>query len=155
MHKTHTPLLVWFWAIYLVANDKRGTSAAQISKKFGISYPTDWLMLHKIREAMRDRDAQYMLAGSVEMDNTLFGAPTEGGKRGRGSDKTKAVASLSITEDGNPVYLKMQVVEDLKTPEEELVEDVLSIITVFSSKLYGIRSHKTREITETNKQLFN
>ncbi|RQD74777.1 MAG: IS607 family transposase [Candidatus Syntrophonatronum acetioxidans] len=42
-----------------------------------------------------------------------------------------------------------------KTYEEELVEDVLSIITVFSSKLYGSRSHKTREITETNKQLFN
>ena len=42
-----------------------------------------------------------------------------------------------------------------KTYEEELVEDVLSIITLFSSKLYGSRSHKTKEITETNKQLFN
>ena len=42
-----------------------------------------------------------------------------------------------------------------KTYEQELVEDVLSIITVFSSKLYGSRSHKTREITEVNKQLFN
>ncbi len=42
-----------------------------------------------------------------------------------------------------------------KTYEEELVEDVLSIITVFSSKLYGSRSHKTREIVSTNKQLFS
>lgn len=30
MHKTRTTLLVWFWAIYLLASDKRGTSAAQI-----------------------------------------------------------------------------------------------------------------------------
>ena len=33
---------------------------------------------------------------------------------------------------------------DDKTYEEELVEDVLSIITVFSSRLYGSRSHKTK-----------
>ena len=106
MYKTLTSLLVWFWAIYLVSNDKRGTSANQISKQFGISYPTAWLMLHKIRKAMGDRDARYMLAGIVEMDDALFGAPNEGGKRGRGSDKIKAVASLSITETGTPRYLK-------------------------------------------------
>jgi len=35
-----------------------------------------------------------------------------------------------------------------KTYEEELVEDVLSIITVFSSKLYGSRSHKIKKIKE-------
>lgn len=40
-----------------------------------------------------------------------------------------------------------------KTYEEELVEDVLSIITVFSSKLYGSRSHKKREIDQTMKIL--
>lgn len=37
--------------------------------------------------------------------------------------------------------------------EEELVKDVLSIITVFSSKLYGSRSHKTKNIIDTNKKL--
>lgn len=37
--------------------------------------------------------------------------------------------------------------------EEELVKDVLSIITVFSSKLYGSRSHKTKNIISTNKKL--
>ncbi len=42
-----------------------------------------------------------------------------------------------------------------KTYEEELVENVLSMITVFSSKLYGSRSHKAKEVIETNKQLFN
>ena len=29
MHRTHLPLTVWFWAIYLCATDKRGISAVQ------------------------------------------------------------------------------------------------------------------------------
>jgi len=115
MHKTRTSLKIWFWAIYLMANDKRGASATQLSQQFAISYPTAWMMMHKIRKAMGDRDAQYTLAGLVEMDDTLMGAPTEGGKRGRGTEKTKVVASLSFTKSGNPIYLKMNVVDDLKS----------------------------------------
>ena len=137
MHRTRTPLLIWFWAIYLVADDKRGTSAAQISKKFGISYPTAWLMLHKIRKAMRDRDACYMLEGIVEMDDTLIGAPTEGGKRGRGSDKIKVVASLSITEESNPLYLKIKVVEDLKSSTlSEIAQNTIAPKTIVSTDLF-------------------
>lgn len=35
-----------------------------------------------------------------------------------------------------------------KTYEQELVEDILSIITVFSSRLYGSRSKKTKKVKE-------
>lgn len=38
--------------------------------------------------------------------------------------------------------------------EQELVEDVLAIITVYSAKLYGSRSHKNKTIVDTNKSLF-
>lgn len=41
-----------------------------------------------------------------------------------------------------------------KNYNEELVEDVLSIITVYSAKLYGQRSHKQLKIEEENKKLF-
>ena len=34
--------------------------------------------------------------------------------------------------------------EDDKSPEEELTGDLIEIITVFSSKLYGIRSYKSK-----------
>lgn len=40
------------------------------------------------------------------------------------------------------------------TFENELVDDVLSIITVYSAKLYGERSHKNKKIIEENKKLF-
>src|SRR3972149_7209581 len=38
MHRTRTPLIVWFWAIYLLACDKRGHSALSISKELSVSY---------------------------------------------------------------------------------------------------------------------
>lgn len=42
----------------------------------------------------------------------------------------------------------------LRIDEEELVKDVLSIITVFSSRLYGKRSHKNKDIIKENRRLF-
>ena len=37
--------------------------------------------------------------------------------------------------------------------EEELVQDVLEIITVFSARMYGARSHKNRRLVEATKVL--
>jgi len=42
-----------------------------------------------------------------------------------------------------------------KTYEQELVEDMLSIITVFSSRLYGSRSHKTKKVIDEIKKIIN
>lgn len=42
-----------------------------------------------------------------------------------------------------------------KTYETELVEDVLSIITVFSARLHGSRSHKNKVTIEENKKMFS
>jgi len=112
--KTRTDLRKWFWAIYFVANDKRGISANTLSKKIEVCHQTAWLMLHKIRKAMGDRDAKYLLAGIVELDDSFFGAPTEGGKRGRGTEKVKVVVGVSLSKKGNPQYIKMEVVPDLK-----------------------------------------
>lgn len=33
--------------------------------------------------------------------------------------------------------------------EEELTQDILEIITVFSARLYGSRSHKTKKMIES------
>lgn len=48
-----------------------------------------------------DRNARYQLADIVEMDDAFFGAPTEGGKRGRETDKTKVLAGDSQSKVGN------------------------------------------------------
>ncbi|MEM3832323.1 MAG: IS607 family transposase [Thermoprotei archaeon] len=40
-----------------------------------------------------------------------------------------------------------------KTPHEELVEDLITIVAHFAGKLYGMRSHKYREVVEGVKKL--
>jgi transposase-like protein len=114
MEKTRTDLTKWFLAIYLIAHDKRGVSATRLSEELEVTYKTAWLMLHKIRQAMRKRDAEYSLAGIIELDDAFFGAPSEGGKRGRGTDKTKVLVGLSLNKKGHPLYLKMEVVPNIK-----------------------------------------
>lgn len=98
-HRTRTPLKAWFLAIFCTAFDKRGLSALQLSEQIGVDYNTAWAMLHRIRRAMATRDARYFLPGPVEMDDTLVGAPMEGGKRGRGTDKTPVIVAISFTPD--------------------------------------------------------
>ena len=40
-----------------------------------------------------------------------------------------------------------------KTPREELVEDLITIVSHFAGKLYGMRSHKYRKLKEEFKKL--
>jgi len=113
-HRTRTPLHLWFWTVFLVAKDKRGHSALQLSKELNIPYARAWLMLHKIRDAMAQRDALYRLDGVVEMDEAYFGGP-DSGKRGRGTRRAKAIVALGLREDGKPRFVKMRKVRRLDT----------------------------------------
>jgi hypothetical protein len=59
-HGSHTPLTKWFVALFMMAQDKRGISATRLAADIGVSYPTAWLMLHKIRKAMSERESSYL-----------------------------------------------------------------------------------------------
>ena len=60
-HRIRSPLWKWFWAIYQLAQDKKGVAALELAKQISVSYTTAWLMLHKLRRAMRRRDERYVL----------------------------------------------------------------------------------------------
>jgi len=113
MDKSRIPLVKWFWAAYLISTDKRGCSAAALQNKLGISYKSAWYLHKRLQTAMMEKDWEYMLSGNVELDDAFFGATDEGGKRGRGTDKTKVIVGLSLTDKGRPKHLKMEVAEDL------------------------------------------
>lgn len=114
MHRTHLSLVLWFWAIYLCVNDKRGISASQLSKMLEMGYESAWYLLKRIRKAMGQRDANYLLSGLMEMDEGFFGG-RKPGKRGRGTAQKKVVIALSkVSGKGIPMYLRMQEVPDLK-----------------------------------------
>jgi len=78
MHKTRTPLTLWFWAAYLVATHTPGISAVQLQRQLGISrYETAWLILQKLRRAMVAPERE-PLRDEVEVDETLVGGVREG-----------------------------------------------------------------------------
>jgi hypothetical protein len=111
MDKTRTPLTKWFMAVYLMSADKRGISALVLAGQIGVAYYTAWTMCHKIRHAMGARDGGRKMAGAVEMDETFFGSPEEGGKRGRGAEKTPVPVSVSLSDGDKPKAARMRVVE--------------------------------------------
>ena len=113
-HRTHTPLRKWFWAMYLVGSDKRGCSAKRLEKMIDVHYATAWLMIHKIRKAMRDRDSLYRLSDLIEMDDSYFGGATSG-KRGRGA-ANKSIVLVAVENRGTaPRYAAMEVAESMES----------------------------------------
>lgn len=108
-HNTRTPLHKWFWAIYLLAQDKKGCSALLLSKQIDVSYPTAWLMAHKIRHAMAGCEPAAPLQGQIELDDAYLGGtrPAEPGRQGRAAPgKTPilvAVEAVTPTRVGRAV----------------------------------------------------
>jgi hypothetical protein len=49
---------------------------------------------------MGGRDSGYKLENIVEVDDSYFGGPDKGNKRGRGTNKTKVLVQLSVNEEG-------------------------------------------------------
>lgn len=98
------PLTQWFLAFYFASQDKRGIYAVILMSMLGATYKTAWYMLMRIRAAMGQRDKTHQLNGTIEFDDTYFGGATVGKKRGRGTEKAKVFAAVSLDEWGNPRY---------------------------------------------------
>jgi putative resolvase len=43
---------------------------------------------------------------------------------------------------------------EMKSPQQELVDDLITVISHFSGKMYGLRSHRHKEVVECAKNLF-
>lgn len=82
LHRTKLPLVKWFWAAYLISQDKRGVSAKHISRELSLHYATAWNLLHKIRRALANPDA-LALQGVVEVDETYYGGKGSPNSKGR------------------------------------------------------------------------
>jgi hypothetical protein len=102
MDKTRTPLVKWFMAFYLMAENERGISALMLAKRVKIAYNTAWTICHKIRHVMKERDMGYKTDIIVDMDEFFFGTPKKGGKHGRGADKTAVLVPPSLSNDEKP-----------------------------------------------------
>jgi transposase-like protein len=96
------PLRLWFKAIYLVTQSKKGISSIELARRLGVTQTTAWVMKHKLAQVMLERNASKKLKGKVQMDDAYIGGQRPG-RPGRGAaGKTPFVAAVATTDDGKP-----------------------------------------------------
>jgi transposase-like protein len=104
---TKLALTIWFLAMYFISQAKTGLSTLALKRAVGVSYPTAWLMHHKLMQAMLEREASYQLTGRVQLDDAYLGGEHTGGSVGRGPEnKVPFLAAVSVDEQGHPLRAK-------------------------------------------------
>ena len=112
LHKTHTPLQLWFWAAYLMSTPTPGVSALQLQRQLGLSrYETAWTMLHKLRRAMVNPERQ-LLAEEVEVDECFIGGHEAGLRGGRARGRKALVAVAVEVRGAGSGRVRMRVIDD-------------------------------------------
>jgi transposase-like protein len=133
-HDSHLPLPIWFLAVMLLSQAKKGMSAHQLKRtiwgEHKGSYKTAWYLCHRIRAAMCELD-QPMLGGTVEMDETYVG----GKQRGRGASYARTSKEVVIGIRQRNGDLRFFHAEDAKKGtlaryiQENISQDVEVIVT--------------------------
>jgi len=96
LHDTRTPLVSWFYAMYLFCTTRHGVSGKELQRQLGVTYKTAWRMGQQIRElTMQAQGFDALLAGHVELDEAYVGGRRSGGKRGRGAPGKTIVMGLA------------------------------------------------------------
>jgi len=90
--KSHLPLPVWFQAIALIINAKKGLSAKQMQRDLGVSYRTAWYLNHRLRDAMKTEEG--LFGGTVEVDATYHGGRYDERRKRSAYDKQPVAGVL-------------------------------------------------------------
>jgi transposase-like protein len=138
-HDTHLPMPIWFLAVLLICEAKKGMSANQLRRtiwgEHRGSYKTAWYLCHRIRKAMAAADKP-MLDGTLEMDETFVGGRqrSRSGHAGRiPYSESNKIPVIGIKQRGGE--LRFFKAEDVKSGtlakyiKENVSEDVDVIMT--------------------------
>lgn len=144
MEGSRTTLCQWFKAIYIFASAEYGISAVRLSELIQVTYKTAWLMLHKLRDTLSQREANDLLQGVVRIQGGAYGSPfnpyTESDPK-----RYPLLAGGTISETGDISALRIQIV----APEQ--LER--GYITKPAEQLF-IRQHVSSEASEVLSQRF-
>jgi transposase-like protein len=150
-HDSHLALEIWFMAVLLIVEARKGMSANQLRRtlwgEHKGSYKTAWYLCHRIRKAMADAERP-MLDGTLEMDETYVG----GKMKGRGSKAAKAAKEVVIgirqrggdvrffhAEDAKSGTLQRYIAENVSADVDVIITDTLQ---AYKSAV-GTIEHKT------------
>lgn len=123
-----TPLLIWLKAICFMTQGKRGISALELQSELEMpSYGTAWRILHKIREALRQRDELYKLNKIVELDGAVFGKKHTGNQtRVLVAIETKDWIDKKGRKKSKAGFAKVVVANETKKEAQEFVNKAIT-----------------------------
>ena len=87
MANSKVPLRKWAIAIYLCLTSLKSVASMKLSRDIGVSQPTAWFMLHRIREAWA-QEPKGRFSGPCEVDESFMG----GRRRNMRNARRKALA---------------------------------------------------------------
>lgn len=139
LHDTRTPLVSWFYAMYLFSTTRHGVSGKELQRQLGVTYKTAYRIGQQIRDlTAKAQNFDALLSGHVELDEAYVGGRRSGGKRGRGAPGKTIVMGL-ISRDGPT---KAVVIPDVtkKTLRGVVLDNVAPGSTVSTDELvsYGL-----------------
>ena len=103
MQRSKIPLRKWAIAIYLCLTSLKSVSSMKLQRDIGVSQPTAWFMLHRIRQAWAvENDDQF--DGPVEVDETYFG----GKRKNMSKAKRKELAGTGRGPVGKTAVIGMK-----------------------------------------------
>jgi len=85
-HKLKFPLLKAFYIVYYVSTNKKGISAAELSRKLDLRVKTCWSFKRKVMEAMASSN-NHPIDGKVEVDEIFVGGHEEGSSSGHSTQR--------------------------------------------------------------------
>jgi len=141
---TNKPLRDWFKVAHLMLTSKKGMSARQLGRYMGFgSVKTAWLMGHKIRTALIEKDMD-KLGGIVEVDESFIGGKDKNkhwdgeqrNRKHRPSTKTPVIGAVS--RKGNVVARVLEHItsEAAQAFVREMVSDKVSLLATDESRVY-------------------
>ncbi len=93
-------LRIWFKAMYLMTQSKKGISSIELGRRLGVTQTSAWALKQKLAKVMMERNAAKRLKGEVQMDDAyLAGSALERMAR---EGKTPFLAAVSVTGEGKP-----------------------------------------------------
>jgi transposase-like protein len=147
MEASNIPVSKWLTAFYLATAHKKGISSYQLGRDLGIAQKNVWFMLHRIREALRNKDIVTLGENApVEADETFVGGKFGNMNKKRrkklaaiGDPMGNKTAVLGIIERGGQLVAKaMPAKNSLRIPQT-VVETVVPNATLMtdSSHMYN------------------